>query len=38
MPPDWSWRDSDKLDKVRVVAILLTLVVMFLAGASDMAR
>ena len=38
MPPDFSWRDAGKVDRVRVVAILLTLVVMFLAGASDLAR
>ena len=37
-PEDWSWRDAGAVDRVRVVAILLTLGVMFLAGASDLAR
>ena len=37
-PDDWSWRDADGVDRVRVVAIVVTLVVMFLVGASDLAR
>jgi hypothetical protein len=38
MPPDFRWREAGRVDRVRVLAIIGTLIVMFLAGASDLAR
>jgi hypothetical protein len=37
-PPDFSWREAGRIDRVRVLAILATILVMGLAGASDLAR
>jgi hypothetical protein len=38
MPPGFSFREAGRVDRVRVLAIVGTLIVMFLAGASDLAR
>lgn len=37
-PPEWSWRDAGNVDRIRVLAIVATIVVMFLVGSTDLAR